>query len=188
MPGRGACFTGGADRDGEVRVAAGSTRVVIAALIGNAAIAAAKYVAAAASGSSAMFAEAVHSTVDTGNQACCWSACSGRRGPPTRGTRSATARRFTSGPSWSAILLFGLGAGVSIYEGLDQAAQSAAAAATWAGATSSSSSRMAFEAGAWLIAWREFARIRGATAGADGAAPVEGSRRSSPCSSRIPRR
>ena len=50
-------------------MAAGSTRVVIAALLGNAAIAATKYVAAALTGSSAMFAEAVHSTVDTGNQA-----------------------------------------------------------------------------------------------------------------------
>ena len=89
-----------APKRGGRRVAGGSTRVVIAALLGNAAIAAAKYVAAAVTGSSAMFAEAVHSTVDTGNQACCSSACSGRRGPRTRGTRSATGRRSTSGPSW----------------------------------------------------------------------------------------
>ena len=49
-------------------MAGGSNRVVIAALVGNAAIAATKFVAAAVTGSGAMFAEAVHSTVDTGNQ------------------------------------------------------------------------------------------------------------------------
>ena len=46
----------------------GSTRVVYAALAGNALVAAAKYVAAAISGSSAMLTEAVHSTSDCTNQ------------------------------------------------------------------------------------------------------------------------
>jgi cation diffusion facilitator family transporter len=49
-------------------MADGSTRVVYAALAGNALVAASKYVAAALSGSSAMLTEAIHSTSDCTNQ------------------------------------------------------------------------------------------------------------------------
>ena len=45
-----------------------STRVVIVALAGNGAIALAKFGAAWISGSTAMFTEAIHSLVDTGDQ------------------------------------------------------------------------------------------------------------------------
>ena len=44
-----------------------SKRVIFAALAGNTLIALTKYAAAWFTGSSAMFSEAIHSTVDTGN-------------------------------------------------------------------------------------------------------------------------
>ncbi|MDH3498843.1 MAG: cation diffusion facilitator family transporter [Acidimicrobiia bacterium] len=46
----------------------GSKTAVLAAIIGNSAIAVAKFAAAAVTGSSAMFSEGVHSVADTGNQ------------------------------------------------------------------------------------------------------------------------
>ena len=45
-----------------------STKVIIAALIGNAAISITKFFAAFMTGSSAMLSEGIHSLVDTGNQ------------------------------------------------------------------------------------------------------------------------
>ncbi len=45
-----------------------TTKVIIAALLGNAAISVTKFFAAFTTGSSAMLSEGIHSLVDTGNQ------------------------------------------------------------------------------------------------------------------------
>ena len=50
-------------------MASGSKKVVFASIAANGSIAVAKFAAASFTGSSAMFSEAVHSVVDTGNQA-----------------------------------------------------------------------------------------------------------------------
>jgi cation diffusion facilitator family transporter len=99
-------------------VAGGNTRTILIALGANVGIAAAKFVAAAITGSSAMLTEGVHSLVDSTNQLLL---LHGRK----RAIRPANARHpFGYGRElyfWSfivAILVFSLGAGVSVYEGV----------------------------------------------------------------------
>jgi len=100
--------------------AGGSTRVVLVAFVGNSLIAVSKFVAALFTGSSAMFAEGVHSVVDSGNQLLLLYGMK-------RGTRPADERHpFGYGKEvyfWSfvvAILLFSIGAGVSMYHGVEK--------------------------------------------------------------------
>ena len=97
-----------------------SKRVLYAALIGNSLIAVTKFSAAAVTGSSAMLSEAIHSVVDTLNQVLL---LYGLR----RSARAADEEHpFGYGRElyfWSfvvAILIFAVGAGVSIYEGIDR--------------------------------------------------------------------
>jgi cation diffusion facilitator family transporter len=134
--------------------------VVIAALLGNAAIAVTKFVAAAFTGSSAMFAEAVHSVVDTGNQALLLIGLA-------RAERPADARHaFGHGKEiyfWAfvvAMVLFALGAGVAIYEGLHKLADPHPMRnAGWNYLVLGIA--FLFEAGAFTVAWREFDKVRG---------------------------
>jgi cation diffusion facilitator family transporter len=95
-----------------------NNRVLIVALAANVGIAVAKFVAAAITGSSAMLTEGVHSLVDSSNQLLLMYGQK-RAAKPADATHPAGYGRELY--FWSfvvALLVFALGAGVSVYEGV----------------------------------------------------------------------
>jgi cation diffusion facilitator family transporter len=141
-------------------LAGSSLRVIYAALIGNGLIAITKFIAAALTGSSAMLSEGIHSVVDTGNQVLLLHGL--------RQARKPADERYPFGHGkeiyfWSfvvAMLIFAVGAGISMYEGIhqilhptpiDRPAINYVVLAL----------AMVFEGLAWLFAFTEFTRAKG---------------------------
>lgn len=97
---------------------AASTRTIVVALVANLGIAVSKFIAAAITGSSAMLTEGVHSVVDCTNQLLLlWGRRQARK-PADEFHPFGYGRELYFWSFVVAVLVFALGAGVSIYEGI----------------------------------------------------------------------
>lgn len=140
--------------------ASGSKKVIIAALLGNTLISITKFIAAAMTGSSAMLSEGIHSLVDTGNQVLLLYGMK-------RAERPADAHfPFGHGKEiyfWSfvvAILIFAVGSGVSIYEGIHSLSDPQPVENPWISYIVLGLA-LVFEGAAWFFAFKEFTRAKG---------------------------
>ena len=142
-------------------MSAASKKVIYAALLGNTLIAVIKFVASAMTGSSAMLSEGIHSLVDTGNQVLLLVGIKRSQRP--------AGPKFPYGHGkevyfWSfvvAIMIFAVGAGISVYEGIKHLLHPA----TLADPTINYivlGLAMLFEGIAWSIALKEFRKVKGA--------------------------
>jgi cation diffusion facilitator family transporter len=94
------------------------TRTLVVALLANLGIAISKFAAAAITGSSAMLTEGVHSVVDSVNQLLLmWGRHAATR-PPDEVHPFGYGRELYFWSFVVAVLVFSLGAGVSVYEGI----------------------------------------------------------------------
>jgi len=140
---------------------AGATKkVIFAALIGNSLIAVTKFAAAAITGSSAMLSEGIHSLVDTGNQGLLLYGMRQARKPPDKMFPFGHGKEIYFWSFVVAILIFAMGAGISIYEGIihirhPQPLENAMVNYLVLGIA------MVFEGFAWFFALTEFHKAKG---------------------------
>lgn len=137
-----------------------SRTAIYAALVGNIAVALTKLAAAVFTGSSAMFSEAVHSVVDTGNEGLLLYGYrqSKRRPNPLHPLGYGRELYF-----WSfivALLLFALGAGVSIYQGIHHVIAPDPVENVVVSYVVLAASFL-FEGASWSVAWKNFKQARG---------------------------
>jgi cation diffusion facilitator family transporter len=128
---------------------------VYGAMAGNFTIAIAKFTAAGFTGSSAMISEGIHSLVDTGNQALLLLGIKKGKQPPDATHPFGYGKELYFWSLIVAILLFGIGGGMSIYEGITHVLHpSELRDPTWNYVVMGIA--VVIEAVAWTIALREF--------------------------------
>jgi cation diffusion facilitator family transporter len=141
-------------------MASGSKLVIIAALIGNALISITKFVAASITGSSAMMSEGIHSLVDTGNQVLLLYGMKRAAKPPDADFPFGYGKEIYFWSFIVAILIFALGGGISIYEGIQHIKHPEPISNPLVNYIVLGLA-LVFEGAAWYFAFREFSRVKG---------------------------
>lgn len=138
----------------------GSKRAIYAALAGNSLIAITKFAASAYTGSSAMFSEAVHSLVDTGNQGLLLHGLKRSKRPADRDHPFGYGMEEYFWAFVVAILIFGLGAGISFYEGVKRVMEPHEVASPYVNYIVLGMA-IVFEGFSWFVALQEFRKGKG---------------------------
>jgi cation diffusion facilitator family transporter len=141
-------------------MATGSTRVIIAALIGNTLISITKFSAAFVTGSSAMLSEGIHSLVDTGNQILLLYGLKQAKKPADEHFPFGHGKEVYFWSFVVAILIFALGGGISVYEGIQHLRHPEVITSPMINYIVLGLA-MLFEGAAWYFAFREFSRVKG---------------------------
>jgi cation diffusion facilitator family transporter len=136
-------------------MASDSRKAVIAAIVGNLAIAASKFAAAAFSGSAAMLSEAIHSLVDTGNGALMLVGMHRSKKPADPEHPFGFSHELYFWTLMVGVLIFGLGGGMSILTGVVHIRSGHGIEETaWNYAVLAIA--MVFESVSWWYGWRAF--------------------------------
>ena len=141
-------------------MAGSSRKVIFAALIGNGLIAITKFIAAFVTGSSAMLSEGIHSVVDTGNQVLLLYGLKRAKRPPDDRYPFGHGKEIYFWSFVVAILIFAVGAGVSIYEGVHQLLHPTSIARPGINYIVLALA-VVFEGAAWSFAFTEFTKAKG---------------------------
>jgi cation diffusion facilitator family transporter len=136
-----------------------SRTAIIAALIGNLLIAITKGIAALFTGSSAMTSEAVHSLVDTGNEILLLYGQHRAAKPPDEEHPFGYGRELYFWCFVVALLIFAVGAGVSVYEGIIHIRHPEPIEQVWINFVVLGLA-FVFEGVSWWFGWETFARVR----------------------------
>lgn len=140
-------------------MASSSKKVIYAALIGNGLIAVTKFFATWFTGSSAMLSEGIHSVVDTGNQVLLLLGLRRAKKPADRNFPFGHGKEIYFWSFVVAIMIFAVGAGISIYEGIHSISDPHPVADPFVNYIVLGLA-MIFEGFAWYFAWKEFNRNR----------------------------
>ena len=138
----------------------GSRTAVWAALVGNVLVAATKTAAAVFTRSSAMLSEAVHSWVDTGNEVLLLYGMRVARKKADRDHPAGYGRELYFWSFIVALLVFALGAGVSIYQGVHRVIDPQPIENPIVSEIVLAAS-FVFEGWSWVVSVRQFSKAKG---------------------------
>lgn len=145
---------------------ASSKKAIYAAIVGNFAIAVTKFIAAGISGSAAMLSEGIHSLVDTGNGGLLLVGIKKGKKTPDESHPYGYGKEVYFYTLMVAVLVFALGGGVSIYEGVHHMIESLDPEHHIELGDPTLSYivlvlAIVFESVVWWIAWKEFKLAKG---------------------------